>query len=37
MIVKVQEVKLKPEKGRVKDLARLQRLADDLVAMLSER
>lgn len=37
MIVKVQDVKLKPEKGRVKDLARLQRLADDLVGMLSER
>ncbi len=37
MIAKVQGVKLKPEKGRVKDLARLQRLADDLAGMLSGR
>jgi hypothetical protein len=36
MIVKVREVKLKPERGKIKDLARLQRLADDLVDMLSE-
>lgn len=37
MIVKVQDVKLKPEKGRIKDLVRLQKLVDDLVDMLSER
>ena len=37
MIVKVQVVKLKPEKGRVKDLARMQRLAAELVGMLPER
>lgn len=34
MIERVREVKLKPEKGRLKDLARLQDLADDLVEML---
>ena len=34
MVERVREVRLKPEKGRLKDLARLQDLADDLVEML---
>ena len=37
MIPKVQDVKLKPEKGRIKDLLRLQQLADDLVELLVKR
>ena len=34
MLARVQEIRLKPEKGRVKDLVRLHDLAEDLVAML---
>jgi hypothetical protein len=37
MVARIQDVKLKPEKGRIKDLVRLQRLADDLAELLSER
>ncbi len=36
MIVKVQDVKLRPERGRIKDLLRLQALADDLVELLAK-
>ncbi len=36
MILKVQDLRLKPERGRIKDLLRLQVLADDLVELLAK-
>lgn len=36
MIAKVQDVKLRPERGRIKDLLRLQALAADLVELLAK-
>ncbi len=36
MIAKVRDVELRPGKGRVKDLRRLQALAGDLIALLAE-
>ncbi len=36
MIVKVQDVKLRPERGRIKDLLRLQVLAGDLLELLAK-
>ena len=36
MTVKVQDVKLRPERGRIKDLLRLQALADDLIELLAK-
>jgi hypothetical protein len=35
MLLKVQDVRLKPERGRIKDLVRLKALADDLVELLA--
>jgi hypothetical protein len=36
MIAKVQKVKLKPEKGRLKDLQSLELLADQLAELLAK-
>lgn len=37
LVERVRELKLKPEKGRLKDLMRLHDLAEDLVDMLPRR
>lgn len=35
MVLKVQDLRLKPERGRIKDLVRLKVLADDLTELLA--
>jgi hypothetical protein len=37
MVGRIHDVRLKPEKGRLKDLVRIQDLVEDLVAMLPGR
>jgi hypothetical protein len=36
MAARLEEIKVKPERGRLKDLARLQELAEDLVDLLPD-
>ena len=37
MVERIHDVRLKPEKGRLKDLERIRELVEDLVAMLTGR